>query len=567
MAEATLRAVIYARYSTDLQSASSIDDQIRLCRERAIREGWEIVGTYEDAATSGASLMRPGVQRLQQDGRARRFEIVLAEALDRLSRNQADIASLYQNLAFNGIAIETLAEGRVDEMHIGLKGTMNALFLKDLAAKTRRGLRGRVEAGKSGGGNAYGYTVLRHMGENGEIKRGDREINEQEATIVQRIFRAYADGLSPNRIAAALNDEGIPGPRGRAWDKSTIHGNPRRGTGILNNEIYIGRLIWNRQSFVKDPRTGKRQARPNPESTWIITEVPDLRLIDQELWERVKARQQGRKITHTETQAWQTRKPKFLLTGLVKCGCCGGGFSMIAQDRLGCSNSRNKGKGYCTNRTGIARRELERRILALLTDRLMDPDLVKIFVGEYVAERNRLAASHVDDRAAKRKELAKAIKDQDVLVNAILAGTPAERIKDRMAQLETRQKQLEAELASAATSAAAPRLHPRIADTYHERIRGLIAGLTEPDAEGEAREALRGLIERVVITPEPTRGKRMRPGIVLQGSLAAILRLSLGAKDLSGTQKTSCEQEVEESVGFLVAGARIGHCFICRVAQ
>ena len=65
MAEATLRAVIYARYSTDLQSTSSIHDQIRLCRERAIREGWEIVGTYEDAATSGASLMRPGVQRLQ----------------------------------------------------------------------------------------------------------------------------------------------------------------------------------------------------------------------------------------------------------------------------------------------------------------------------------------------------------------------------------------------------------------------------------------------------------------------------------------------------------------------
>lgn len=285
----TLRAVIYARYSSDLQSAASIEDQIRLCRERATRAGWQITGSYEDAATSGASLMRPGIQRLQQDARERRFDIVIAEALDRLSRNQADIASLYQNLTFAGVAIETLAEGRIDEMHIGLKGTMNALFLKDLAAKTRRGLRGRVEAGKSGGGNAYGYTVLRSLTEDCELRRGDRQINEDEAPIVRRIFQSYADGLSPNRIADQLNREGVPGPRGRAWDKSTIHGNPKRGTGILNKEIYIGRLVWNRQSFVKDPSTSKRQARPNPEADWIITKVPELRIIEQTLWGRVKA--------------------------------------------------------------------------------------------------------------------------------------------------------------------------------------------------------------------------------------------------------------------------------------
>src|SRR5690606_4049068 len=184
--------------------------------------------------------------------------------------------------------------------------------LKDLAAKTRRGLRGRVEAGKSGGGNAYGYTVLRSLTEDGEIRRGDREINADEATIVQHIFTAYADGMSPNRIADQLNQEGMPGPRGRAWDKSTIHGNPKRGTGILNNEIYIGRLVWNRQSFVKEPRTGKRQARPNPEAEWIVTDVPELRIIDQELWDRVKARQKGRRITQTDKEAWERRKPRFL---------------------------------------------------------------------------------------------------------------------------------------------------------------------------------------------------------------------------------------------------------------
>ncbi|RJL15835.1 recombinase family protein [Paracoccus siganidrum] len=550
----TLRAVIYARYSSDLQSASSIEDQIRLCRERAARAGWQIVGSYEDAATSGASLMRPGIQRLQQDARACRFDIVISEALDRLSRNQADIAALYQNLTFAGVAIETLAEGRIDEMHIGLKGTMNALFLKDLAAKTRRGLRGRVEAGKSGGGNAFGYTVLRSLTEDGEIRRGDREINPDEAAILRRIFQSYADGLSPNRIADLLNQEGIPGPRGRAWDKSTIHGNPKRGTGVLNNELYVGRLVWNRQSFVKDPSTGKRQARPNPESEWIITEVPELRIIDQELWDRVKTRQEGRKIEQTDKEAWERRKPRFLLTGLVKCGCCGGGFSTVGKDRFGCSNSRNKGKSICTNRTGITRQELEGRILSILSEQLMDPDLVKIFVAEYIAERNRLAASHVDDRAVKQKELAKVIRDQDVLVNALLAGTPPERIRAKMEQLEARQKQLEQDLAAAPTPTTT-RLHPRIAETYHDRIQALIAGLSEPEAEGEAREAIRGLIDKIVVTPVPGLGKRMLPQVELHGSLAAILGLSLAVDQACGQQKTSCEQEVEESVGFLVAGA------------
>jgi site-specific DNA recombinase len=263
-----LRVAIYARFSSDLQNAASIDDQIRLCRTRAARDGWEVVGTYEDHATSGASMTRPGMQRLQRDASDRRFDIVLSEALDRLSRNQADIAHLYQNLTFAGIGIETVSEGSVNEMHIGLKGTMNALFLKDLAAKTHRGLSGRIQKGKSAGGKAYGYDIVRTLRDDGELNRGDMAINPEQAAIVVRIFEAYVGGMSSNKIADMLNQEAVMGPRGPAWDKSTIHGNPKRGIGILNNELYIGRRVWNRQEFVKDPRTGKRQARPNSEAAF-----------------------------------------------------------------------------------------------------------------------------------------------------------------------------------------------------------------------------------------------------------------------------------------------------------
>ena len=147
-----MRAVIYARYSSDLQRAASIEDQVRLCRERIEHEGWTLIVTYSDAATSGASRLRPGYQKLLEDARGGEFDVVVAEALDRLSRDQEDVAGLYKQVMFAGVKLVTLAEGEITELHVGLKGTMNALFLKDLAAKTRRGLRGRVEQGRSGGG-------------------------------------------------------------------------------------------------------------------------------------------------------------------------------------------------------------------------------------------------------------------------------------------------------------------------------------------------------------------------------------------------------------------------------
>jgi len=188
----TQRVCIYSRYSSDLQSDASIEDQIRLCSEKAKSKDWNIINCYTDAGMSGASLLRPGIQALMQAAMNGEFDILLAEALDRLSRDQEDIAGIYKRMEFAGVKIITLSEGEISSLHIGLKGTMNAMFLKDLADKTRRGLRGRVEKGKSGGGISYGYKVVKHFDANGEALRGDREIDEQQAVIVQRIFREYS---------------------------------------------------------------------------------------------------------------------------------------------------------------------------------------------------------------------------------------------------------------------------------------------------------------------------------------------------------------------------------------
>jgi site-specific DNA recombinase len=106
-----LRAIVYARYSSDHQSEASIEDQVRICRALAERHGWELVQVYSDSAISGASIFRPGYQKLLLDAHSKAFDIVAAEGLDRLSRDLADIATLHKQLSYLGIALVTVAEG------------------------------------------------------------------------------------------------------------------------------------------------------------------------------------------------------------------------------------------------------------------------------------------------------------------------------------------------------------------------------------------------------------------------------------------------------------------------
>jgi DNA invertase Pin-like site-specific DNA recombinase len=218
-----MKVAIYARYSSDNQRDASIADQLRICREFAARQGWTVVQEFTDHAISGATLLRSGFQALMRDALNRSFDIVLAESLDRFSRDQEDTAGLFKRLTFAGVNIVTLAEGDITHLHIGFKGTMNALFLKDLAAKTHRGLRGRVEAGKAGGGLCYGYRVVRTM-TGTTVSTGEREIEPAEAAVVERIFREFVSGRSPKQIAKSLNQQGVAGPFGGKWSPSTLTG-------------------------------------------------------------------------------------------------------------------------------------------------------------------------------------------------------------------------------------------------------------------------------------------------------------------------------------------------------
>src|SRR6185369_15496506 len=137
---------------------------------------------------------------------------------------------------------------------------------KDLAAKVRRGQQGRAAAGFVASGLSYGYRVVREIGLDGELVRGKRLVDDAHAGVIRRIFEAYAGGRSPRAIAAELNKEGIPSPRGGRWNASTINGNRGRKHGILHNEAYLGRILWNRQIYRKNPETGTRVPSFNPKA-------------------------------------------------------------------------------------------------------------------------------------------------------------------------------------------------------------------------------------------------------------------------------------------------------------
>lgn len=336
---------LYARHSTDKQQGSD-EDQIARCTGYCRQRDFTIAAVYSDAGLSGATMSnRPGLNALITAAVDGKFDRIVTEDLSRISRDQGDIATFFKKMSFLGVSIETVAEGHIGELHIGLKGTMNALYLKDLADKTRRGQIAAVLKGAVPGGRCYGYDVVRRFDENGELIRGAREINENEAEIIRQIFREYHDGNSLKRICEDLNAQSIPSPSGGAWGPSTLIGSAARETGMLRNTLYKGLVSFNRMHFRKHPETGKRLSVMKPESEWIRAPIPELALIDErqfdDVQEMIVERSRNRRLLiearkiedesekaerdATRQRLWRQRqstpilRPSFVFSGRLHC--------------------------------------------------------------------------------------------------------------------------------------------------------------------------------------------------------------------------------------------------------
>lgn len=464
-----MRVAAYARYSSDQQREASLDDQLRNCRGYCARMGWPEPATYTDAAMSGARNDRPGYLRLLAD--SGRFDVIVVDDLSRLSRDSIEVAQAIRNLTFNGVRVVGVSDGtdtgrKGHKAEVGLRGIMSELYLADLADKTHRGLTGRALAGASAGGLPYGYRVT---------ERGHRAIREDQAVIVRRIFADYLSGESARSIAIALNAEGIPSSRGSTWAVSAIYGDVKRGIGILANPIYAGRQVWNRSTFPKHPITGRRVRRERPEAEWIITDQPELAIIDCRTWDAVQAAIKRRSQVHNG----RGRAPRALLSGLLRCEECGGPVVMVDSHSYGCATAKDR--GTCQNRQRVKARDADAAMVAGVRESLLSDDAMKAW-QQAVA---RAMKSQAGNGTEARRKLAKAQQERDNMVAAIRAGiiTPSTKAALEAAEADVTAAERAMQEPARIMPDARARLR-RIADTLADRARQVPA----------AREALRALI-------------------------------------------------------------------------
>ena len=483
------RAAIYARYSTDLQEDRSIDDQFALCTRFADREGYHIAGTYSDRARSGTTTHgRNGLQRLVSDAKAGGFTTLIVESLDRLSRDTEDLAGIYKRLTFVGVDIVTVHDGKADALQVGIRGLMSTLFITDLRAKTRRGLAGVIRDGRHAGGRAYGYRAVK--GEPGVL-----EIYEPEAEVIRRIYREYLAGETPRAIAGQLNADGIPPPRGANWVASTINGNKARGYGLIQNPLYAGRLIWNKTTMVRNPDTGKRVPRINPDSEWHHAEVPHLALIPEEQWQAAQAEKDRR----SKDQPAGTRRKKHLLSGLVKCPICGGSLAMHDTRgdavRVKCSTFRES--GTCANGRSYRLDQIQSAVIDGLIERLRNPDLVASFIEAAQEDRRTEAKA----RATAERDMDRAKAAIERLQKSLIAGRVDEDFFDREIIPLRRDLVAAQERLAAAPDTRVVTLHPAALAQMRRTLEILRVHLPRIDPDGDKAmfDAFRSLIDHINI--------------------------------------------------------------------
>jgi DNA invertase Pin-like site-specific DNA recombinase len=467
-----MRAACYARYSSDLQRETSIDDQLAVAKRYAEDRGWRVLAEhiYADQAVSGASLTgRTGLQRLLAAAaeRPKPFDVLLVDDSSRIARDIPDAIRILQQLKFFGIRVIYISQGidsdseQADAL-IAVHGLIDAMYLKELAKKVKRGLAGQMDRGFSTGGHQYGYDKIPVFDPLGAKDADGRalvigrrlQVNPEEAKIITRIFEWAADGVGSATIVDRLNREGVPGTQGRRWNQSPV-------SWMLRNERYLGRQIWGQRSVEREPSTGRSIQRLRPRHEWKIVERPELRIISDELWARVQSTKQavraavapkglarGRSAQHHSTH---------LFTGFATCTTCGGAMGSVSggkgSPRFGCSRSWRNGRSACPNRLTIRIKVAEPQMLARLQAELRQPKNVA-YIARAVEREAKKAATATKDSAI-RQQLDQEKRKLQNLVSALEGGVAApSTVLKAIAERERSISELERALE---TSAAAPK--------------------------------------------------------------------------------------------------------------
>ena len=506
-----MNCAIYARFSCDRQSTASIADQIRKCREYAARQGWVVLEEhiYADEAISGTSMERDGLKKLLECATSsqRTFDCILIDDSSRLTRRLADALNLYERLTFAGVRVVAVSQGLDTatpqaELLIGVHGLIDSVYWRELALKTHRGMQGRALQGGATGGRCFGYKTVTTNG-NGNI-----EIHSDEAEIVKRIFKMYAEGLSLKHIAHQMNGDGVVSPRpqrGR-WSRSWCTASVRV---ILRNQRYRGKLVWNRTQKLRVPGTGRRIKKLRPESEWVKVEAPQLRIIPEDLWFAVQQRfQVARRLWSKEGKpglVGQQRKV-YLFSGLLTCGNCGGSVTLVSgrwsteAQQYGCSMHHQRGDTVCSNDVMIRRDKLESRLLSGLQQAVFREESIDYIVAGMKSELERRFAE-LDAGLSEMRERKHQLETEIArLVKALADGNGTQSVT---AAIGEREKELQA-----ITDSLLER-HPNSIQAKLDELRTFAVSrltdlrrlLEKPESIDQARMLLADQIGKITLVP------------------------------------------------------------------
>ena len=444
------RVGIYARYSSDKQSESSITDQVRRARDAVARAGGDPAkaAVFSDAAKSARSMAgREGLDEMLRAVEKGQLDVIITEDVSRISRDMGDSANIFKRLEYACVpligldGVDTSAKG--GKLTYAFKSMMAEWYIDELRERTLRGLEGRALAGFATGGVPYGFTTV------GDVDKSGRElgrkivIDENEAAIIRRIFTEYRDGGAYHRTARMLNREGVPSPRAGSkhkrfgWGSSTIR-------AMLYNEKYTGTWRFKERQWVKVPGTNKRRPRARAADEVITVERPELRIIDAELWTAVQAKlaSVNRKYKGDgRARAPGTWKTSYLFSGILTCDECGFPLTIYGSQSVRYYRcNTHHAKGTCTNALHIREAVLRTGCLNVIRNTLQNKEGIE-YVRSQVAGKLRDWSRAMEAELTERRERLKRTEDRiKGLVQFIADGDRSEYVVSSLRDLEAQAK-------------------------------------------------------------------------------------------------------------------------------
>ncbi|MGI4813914.1 MAG: recombinase family protein [Janthinobacterium lividum] len=458
-----------------------------------------MVAERSDHAVSGSTQVgaRPGGKALLADAIAGRFDVLLLEGLDRLSRDQVEQESIVRRLEHRGIRIVGASDGYDSTLSSrkimrGVRGLINEIYLDDLRAKTHRGQTGQVAHGYVAGGKSYGYDLVRSEGGSQYV------INPTQADWVVWIFERFSEGASIRSIAWELNSRGVPAPRGNIWAASGIYGSPAKGAGILNNVLYIGKYVWNRSQWVKDPDTGVRRRMDRPRNEWTEVDVPELKIISDQLWQAARLRMD--KGRDADGRKAAQRPPTTLLSGVLRCPNCAGPLTARSDKYYGCNRAHDSGPTVCPG-FRILRSIADARLLSLVTDDLLSPRAIADFESDLAAALKE--AERVDEDDPVADQIAELDQQIEKLVDAVAAVGISPALAARLSAAEAQRDVLKHRVKQSARASVDV---DRAIKAARTNLQGLVLNLSDAlkKDSASARKAISEILGEVQLEVRDT---------------------------------------------------------------